>query len=126
MSRGGKREGAGRPSGPTLAPKRAVRAAAAAYGLPAVEALGAIVMRALAADKPRKKGDPPIDRPRDCDVTAAADKLLVWAFGRPVPDRSFHGLVGSYDMSKLSDEQVRTVANLLRLAAPTGTVGETD
>ena len=42
------------------------------------------MIRALAEPK---KGEPPIDRPRDCDLITAADKLLVWAYGRPAPDR---------------------------------------
>jgi hypothetical protein len=51
------------------------------------------------------------DRPRDNDVITAADKLLGWAYG---------------DMSKLSDDQIRTVADILRIAAPEGSVGEMD
>jgi hypothetical protein len=66
------------------------------------------------------------DRPRDNDVITAADKLLGWAYGRPAQDRTTHGLVGSYDISKLSDDQIRTVADILRIAAPEGSVGEMD
>ncbi len=105
------------------APRRAIRAAAAAHGLRAIQALSDIVDRAIAVDKKGQRLD---DRPRDNDVITAADKLLGWAYGRPAQDRTTDGLVGSYDMSKLSDDQIRTVADILRIAAPEGSVGETD
>ncbi len=85
--------------------------------------LGNIVERAIAVDK---KGQRPIERPRDRDAIAAADKLLGWAYGRPAVDNSLQGLVGSYDFGKLNDEQLRTVTEILRLAAPPGAVAETD
>jgi hypothetical protein len=118
MSRGGKREGAGRPAGNVSAPRRAIRALAAENGLLAMEALVAILKRATGADK--------LDRPRDSDVITAAVHVLDRAYGKPGPDRSFHGFVGSYDLDKLNGEQTNQLATLLRLAAPDGSIGAVD
>ncbi len=125
MPRGGLRNPpGGRPVGSIGAPRRALRAAAAAYGLRSIQALGDIVDRALAEDG--EKGALAPSRPKDSDTITAADKLLGWGYGRPATDKTIQGFVGAYDMSKLSDEQVRTVTEILRIAAPAGSMGETD
>jgi hypothetical protein len=113
---GGRRAGAGRPVGGVSAPRRAIRALAAENSLLAMEALIGILKRAKAADAGRKGAA--VDRPRDADIIAAAVSILDRAYGRPGPDRSFHGFVGAYNLDKLNGEQTRQLATLLRLAAP--------
>jgi hypothetical protein len=66
-----------------------------------------------------------INRPRDSDLIAAADRLLDRAYGKSAPDRSPPGFVGSYDLDKLTNEQLHTVTSILKLA-PEGAVGDTD
>ena len=59
-------------------------------------------------------------------LLASRDSLIVppsWACRTPVTSV---GLVGTYDVSKLNDDQVRTVADILELAAPSDVVGEAD
>jgi hypothetical protein len=125
MPRGGLRNPpGGRPKGAMSAPRRAMRAAAAQYGLKAIHALGRILDRAEAADERRKGAE--INRPRDSDLIAAADRLLDRAYGKSAPDRSPPGFVGSYDLDKLTNEQLHTVTSILKLAAPEGAVGDTD
>ncbi len=123
-SRGGKREGAGRPVGRTgivSVPRRAIRALASEYAPLAMEALISIVRRGTAVGQGAA-----LNRPRDADVITAATAILDRAHGKPGPDRSVHGFVGSYDLDLLSDDQLRTVAGILQLAAPKGSIGEAD
>jgi hypothetical protein len=120
VPRGGRREGAGRPPGIVSAPRRAIRAAAAEYATLALQSLANILLRAEAADE-RRSG---AERPRDADVIAAAKEVLDRASGRTAPGRPPHSLVGTYDIDKLTDEQLHTVADILRLATPEGAIGD--
>jgi hypothetical protein len=45
--------------------------------------------------------------------------------GKPIQIVKHGGAIGSYDLSKLSDEQIRLQRELLRIAAP-ATIGDTD
>jgi len=78
--------------------------------------------RAEAADERRKGAE--INRPRDSDVIAAADRLLDRAYGKTTPETGPDGLVGTYDLEKLNGEQLHTLASILRLAAPEGAIGD--
>ncbi len=131
MPRGGLRDPpGGRPKGSVtrklVEPRRAIRAAAAEYGAIAIRQLGRMLERAEEADRPVKAGETQRERPRDSDIIMAAEKLLDRGYGKSVPASAFQGLFGSYDWSKLNPEQLRTFTEILRIAAPTDAVGETD
>lgn len=88
--------------------------------------LGSVVAAVAGAmrtiDAIRERG-----KPEDMIRLLASREILDRAFGKPktAPVTSV-GLVGTYDMSKLNNDQVRTVADILRLAAPSDVVGEAD
>jgi hypothetical protein len=66
-----------------------------------------ILKRADAADKRAARSQGAIDRPKDADVITAALAVMDRAYGKPGPDRSPQGLVGTYDLDKLNGEQTR-------------------
>jgi len=58
-------------------------------------------------------------------VYDAAVHLLDRGYGKPTQSTKGSMTVGTYDLSKLTDEQLRASYEILRLAAP-DTIGEAD
>jgi hypothetical protein len=104
-----------------LVPAKQWHRVAMAHGELALECIIEVLLRAKAAAK-----DKNAIAPRDNDILNAAQIVLDRGYGKPGPDRSFHGFSSSYDWSMLNEEQRRTLVDLLRLAAPAGAVGDVD
>ena len=100
----------GRPPGPILANSRELKLYTAQYGTAAVDKIFSIMN----------------DEKSDIRVQLdAAVHLLDRGYGKPAQSTKVSGAVGTYDLSKLTDEQLRSTYEVLKLAAP-DTIGEAD
>ena len=100
----------GRPPGPILANSRELKLYTQQYGTAAVDKIFAIMN----------------DEKSDIRVQLdAAVHLLDRGYGKPAQSTKVSGAVGTYDLSKLTDEQLRSTYEVLKLAAP-DTIGEAD
>jgi hypothetical protein len=105
-SKPGERRGGRKPGTPNRT-NREIRALAAAYGPDAIAKLAKLMKSQ-----------------NETIALQAAEKLLDRGYGRPAQAHRNSGMVGSYDLTKLSDEQLQYVYGTLRLAA--SGVGDTD
>jgi hypothetical protein len=98
-SKPGERRGGRLPGVPNKS-NREIRAAAAKYGPQAIKALADL-----------------LESENETVRMNAADKLLDRGFGRPAQEQRHSGAIGSYDLTRLTDEQLHTVYDILRIAS---------
>ena len=112
MGRGakpGERRG-GRAKGTPNCNSREIKAYAQQYGTEAINTIVAIFKNAKLSAR---------------DRLDAASELLDRAYGKAAQPHRHSGNVGNYDLSKLTDDQLRASYEILRLAVP-DTIGDDD
>src|SRR5271165_821385 len=113
MGRGakpGERRG-GRAKGTPNCNSREIKAYAQQYGTEAINTIVAIFKNAKLSAR---------------DRLDAASELLDRAYGKAAQPHRNSGNVGNYDLSKLTDDQLRTTYEILKLAAPDHVIGDAD
>jgi len=105
----GERRG-GRAKGTPNCNSREIKAYAQQYGTEAINTIVAIFKNAKLSAR---------------DRLDAASELLDRAYGKAAQPHRNSGNVGNYDLSKLTDDQLRASYEILRLAVP-DTIGDDD